>query len=109
MQHFTREEAQAKLGQTVCTRVPGRRIPQGTKGRVLYACLEDEGYALGIQWMLTPPPLTFTVRQRFPFLGLTRQPVIDWVRKDQYGRYLDEIAPSDRCRGSTQHVGKHQK
>jgi hypothetical protein len=92
MSHFTHEEAQAKLGQVVCTRVPGRRIPQGTTGRVLYARLEDEGYALGIQWMLTRPPLMFTVRPQFPGIALTRQPVVDWVRKDQW-RYLDEIAP----------------
>jgi len=93
MRHFTREEAQAKLDQIVCTRVSGRRIPQGTKGRVLYARLQGEGYALGIQWMLTPAPWTLTIRQRFPGIALTRQPVVDWVRKDQYGRYLDEIAP----------------
>jgi hypothetical protein len=92
MHHFTREEAQAKLEQIVCTRVHGRHIPQGTKGRVLYARLKGEGYALGIQWMLTPAPLTFTVRPRFPVLGLMRQPAIDWVRKDQW-RYLDEIMP----------------
>jgi hypothetical protein len=92
MQYFTQEEAQAKLGQLVCTRVHGRRIPQGTKGRVLYARWQGEGYALGIQWMLTPPPLTFTVCVRYPGLALTRQPVVDWVRKDQW-RYLDERAP----------------
>jgi hypothetical protein len=93
MRLFTHEEAEAKLGQLVCTRVPGRRIPHGTKGRVLYARLEGEGYALGVQWALTRAPLTFTIRERFPGIALTRQPVIDWVRKDQYGRYLDEIAP----------------
>jgi hypothetical protein len=93
MQHFTREEAQAKLGQVVCTRVSGRRIPHGTKGRVLYARLEGEGYALGVQWILTPAPLTFTVRPRFPGIALTRQPAVDWIRMDQYERYLDEIAP----------------
>jgi hypothetical protein len=49
MQHFTHEEAKAKLGQIVCTRVSGRRIPPGTKGRVPYARLPGEGYALGIQ------------------------------------------------------------
>jgi hypothetical protein len=91
MQHFTHEEAQSKLGQVVLTRVNGRRIPQGTKGQVLYARIQGEGYALGIQWNLTPTPLTFTVRPQFPFLALTRQPALDWVRKDQYGRCLDEI------------------
>jgi hypothetical protein len=35
-------------------------------------------------------PLTFTVLPRFPFLGLRRQPAVDWVRKDQYERYLTE-------------------
>jgi hypothetical protein len=92
-QLFTHEEAQAKLGQVVCTRVPGHRIPQGTKGQVVYARLEGEGYALGIQWDATPAPLTFTVLKRFPGIALTRQPVVDWVRKDQYGQYLDEIEP----------------
>jgi hypothetical protein len=92
MQHFTYEEAQTKFGQIVCTRVHGRRIPQGTKGRVLYARLQGEGYLLGVQWPLTPAPLTFTMRSRFPGIALTRQPVVDWVRKDQW-RYLDEIEP----------------
>jgi hypothetical protein len=41
--------------------------------------------------MLTLVPLTFTVRPRFPFLARTRQPIVEWVRKDQYGRCLDEI------------------
>jgi hypothetical protein len=91
MRHFTQEEAQAKLGQLVCTRVPGRRIPQGTKGRVLYARLESNGYALGIQWSLTPAPVTFTMRARFPEIALTRQPIINWIRKDQYERYLDDV------------------
>jgi hypothetical protein len=92
MSYFTHEEAQAKLGQVVYARVPGRRIPQGTKGQVIYARLEGEGYALGIQWMLTPPPLAFTMCVRFPGIALTRQPAVDWVRKDQW-HYLDEIAP----------------
>jgi hypothetical protein len=92
MRYFTHEEAQAKLGQVVWTRVAGRRIPQGTQGRVLYARWQGDGYALGIQWRLTPVPLTFTVRPRYPGLALTRQPIVDWVRKDQYGRYLDERA-----------------
>jgi hypothetical protein len=87
---FTQDEAQAKLGQTVWTRVPGRRIPQGTRGTVLYARLVDAGYELGIQWALTLAALTFTVLPRFPFLGLRRGPVVDWVRKDQYARYLVE-------------------
>jgi hypothetical protein len=91
MRLFTHVEAQAKLGQSVCTRVPGHRIPQGTKGQVVYARLDGEGYALGIQWDVTPALLTFTVCERFPGIALTRQPMIDWVRKDQYKRYLEEI------------------
>jgi hypothetical protein len=93
MRHFTREEAEAKLGQVVWTRVPGRHIPQGIQGRVLYARRQGNGYELGIQWSLAPAPLIFTVRLRSPFVGLTRQPTIDWVRKDQYGRYLNERVP----------------
>jgi hypothetical protein len=88
--YFSHDEAQAKLGRVVRTRVPGRRIPQGTRGTVRYARRAGEGYELGIQWALTPPPLTLTVLPRFPFLALRRQPAIDWVRKDQYERYLTE-------------------
>ena len=62
-------------------------------GQVLYARWQGEGYELGIQWTLMPAPWSFTMRPRFPFLRLTRHPVVDWVRKDQYGRYLDEIGP----------------
>jgi hypothetical protein len=72
MRDFTHEEAQAKLGQAVRTRVRGRRIPQGTHGRVLYARRRGEGYELGIQWTLTPAPWRFTMRPQFPFLGFTR-------------------------------------
>jgi hypothetical protein len=92
-QYFTHDEAQAKLGQLVWTRVTGRRIPQGTQGQVRYARAQGDGYELGIQWVLTPMPLTFVVRPRPPFLRLARQPTIAWVRKDQYRRYLVEIAP----------------
>jgi hypothetical protein len=43
LRYFTQEEAQAKLGQIVWTRVAGRRIPQGTQGRVLYARWQGQG------------------------------------------------------------------
>jgi hypothetical protein len=90
VRHFSYDDAQATLGGVVWTRVAGRRIPQGTRGTVLYARQAGEGYELGIQWALTPAPLTFTVLPRFPFLGLRRGPVVDWVRRDQYERYLTE-------------------
>jgi hypothetical protein len=57
---------------------------------VRYARWTGAGYKLGIQWALTPAPLTFTVLPRFPFLGLRQGLVVDWVRKDQYARYLTE-------------------
>ena len=101
MRYFSDEEAQARLGRVVWTRVAGRRIPQGTRGTVLYARQAGEGYELGIQWALTPAPLTWTVLPRFPFLGLRRQPRVDWVRKDQYERYLaeaDEVVEGDQTR-----------
>jgi hypothetical protein len=90
VRYFSYDEARAKLGRVVWTRVSGRRIPQGTRGTVLYARRAGDGYELGIQWALTPPPLTFTALPRFPFLGLQRQPAVAWVRKDQYQRYLAE-------------------
>jgi hypothetical protein len=93
MRYFTHDEAQAKLGQVVWTRVTGKGIPQGTQGQVRYARAHSDGYELGIQWVLIPMPLTFVVLPRPPFLGLARQPRIDWVRQDQYMRYLVEIAP----------------
>ena len=101
VRYFTHDEAQAMLGRVVWTRVPGRRIPQGTRGVVCYARLAGEGYELGIQWALTPAPLTFTILPRFPFLGLRRGPAIDWVRKDQYARYLTaaaEVGEGDETR-----------
>jgi hypothetical protein len=88
--YFSYDEAQATLGRVVRTRVAGRRIPQGTRGTVLYARRAGAGYELGIQWALTPPPLMLTPLPRFPFLGLRRQPAVDWVRQDQYARYLAE-------------------
>jgi hypothetical protein len=95
---FTHDEAQAKLGRIVRTRVPGRRIPQGTEGRVVYARRQGDSYALGIQWRLTPVPLVFTILPRPPFLGLRRTPAVDWVRKDQYERYLfEDLTGKDQC------------
>jgi hypothetical protein len=96
VRHFSYDEAQAKLGRVVWTRVPGRRIPQGTRGTVLYARRAGAGYELGIAWALTPAPLMLTVLPRFPFLGLRRQPFVAWVRKD--ARYLteaDEVVEGD--------------
>jgi hypothetical protein len=90
MRYFRHDEAQAMLGRVVQTRVQGHRIPKGTRGTVLYARQAGEGYELGIQWTLTPVPLTFAILPRFPFIGLQREPVVDWVRKDQYARYLTE-------------------
>jgi hypothetical protein len=104
MQLFTHEEAQTKLGQVVWTRVHGRRIPQGTQGRVLYARVEGDGYQLGIQWALSPAPLTFIVLPRAPFLGLARQPAVDWVRKDQYPRYLVEDTTHEAGEGALSEV-----
>jgi hypothetical protein len=88
--YFSYDEAQAALGRAVRTRVAGRRLPQGTRGMVLYARRAGAGYELGIQWALTPPPLAWTTLPRFPFLGLRRQPLVTWVRQDQYVRYLAE-------------------
>jgi hypothetical protein len=58
---------------------------------VCYARLVDAGYELGIQWALMPPPFTWTLLPRFPFLGLRHQPLVAWVRRDQYARYLVEV------------------
>ena len=94
--YFSYDDAQAKLGRVVWAR--GRRISQGTRGTVLYARWAGTGYELGIQWALTPPPLTWTALSRFPFLGLRRLPVVAWVRRDQYERYLaeaDEVVEGD--------------
>jgi hypothetical protein len=92
--YFSYDEARAKLGRVVWTRAAGRRIPQGTRGTVLYARRAGAGYELGIQWALTPAPLTLTALPRFPFLALRRQPAVAWVRQDQYRRYLlEECTP----------------
>ena len=92
--YFSSDDAQARLGRVVWTRVAGRRLSQGTRGTVLYARRAGEGYELGIQWALTPPPLVWTLLPRFPFLGLRRQPLVAWVCRDQYGRYLTEKPPA---------------
>ena len=102
-QHFSHDEAEAKLGQVVWTCLSRRRIAKGMRGTVLYARQARDGYELGIQWALTPALLTFTVLPRFPFIGLRRGPIADWVRKDQYARYLteaDEVAEGDRQEGT---------
>jgi hypothetical protein len=90
---FSQAEAQAKLGQVVWALVDGHRIRKGTCGRVLYARLQGHGYQLGVTWKVSPLPFGLTMLERPPFVVVGRTPALDWLRKDQYRRYLGESAP----------------
>jgi hypothetical protein len=93
VRYFTPDEAQAMLGKGVQTRVQGHRIPQGAQGQIVYARLVNGGYELGIQWQRPSPPWMFVAIPRPPFVVVSRQRPLDWVRKDQYEKYLAEVTP----------------
>ncbi len=105
-QYFTQAEAAAKVGRQIQTRVDFSGVPRGTTGRVVSADeagwakppfgKEEEVYDVAIQWELPRPEpsanLVISVGAE-PYLHIqTGKPLIDWFTKDEYERYLDELA-----------------
>jgi hypothetical protein len=110
-EHFSREEAEAKVGRKIRTRVAWSGVPQGTTGAVVRADSAGlskpsigevvETFDVGIQWDLPREPLQ--IRQGVigdePILMITGgRPLLDWFSKGEYEAYLDELdeEPIDR-------------
>jgi hypothetical protein len=106
-QYFTRAEAEAKVGQQIQTRVEFSSVPRGTTGQVISADEAgwakppfgeaEEAYDVAIQWDLPRPEpfadLVFPTGAE-PYIHIqTGKPLVDWSTKDEYERYLDEVAP----------------
>jgi hypothetical protein len=65
--HFTKEEAEEKIGERVESLVEFSGVPRGTTGRVVRADLAEKGYDLAIEWDL--PGRSFATVKR---------PLTDW-------------------------------
>lgn len=87
--HFTKEEAEAKVGKTIRTLREWAGVPTGTTGRVVEAdymgprkpASEDwqDTWDVVIEWNLPEPPLA------------RKRKIRDWFPKWEYERYLEEI------------------
>jgi hypothetical protein len=102
--YFTKEEAKAKVGRRIITRVPWSGVPEGTEGDVTRA--DESGYTkppfgeakkaynVAIQWDLPREPLQVATGQveDEPFLAISGgKPLVDWFSKDEYEQYLEEL------------------
>ena len=106
-QYFTQAEAEGKVGRRIQTRVDFSGVPRGTTGQVISADeagwakppfgKEEEVYDVAIQWDLPrPEPFADLVipAGTEPYIHIqTGKPLVDWFTKDEYERYLDEVAP----------------
>jgi hypothetical protein len=102
--YFTQEEAQAKVGRRIRTRVAWSGVPEGTTGAVIRADPIGrikppmgeamEVFDVAIQWDLPREPLQMGRGQveGEPVLVITGGgPSIDWFTKDEYEEYLEEL------------------
>ena len=78
--YFTREEAQALVGQRVRCRVRRAGGPKGTPGRVIDLREGPYGWFVAIQWEV--------VHRR------SGQPLRDWVDRYEYQKGVEELPPA---------------
>lgn len=91
--YFTREEAQAKMGERIRARVELAGVPIGTTGIVVRFDddVGDDGYDLGVLWELPqgPPPFAFGELEGHTHVVFrVGKPFIDWFSRDEYERFL---------------------
>lgn len=103
-EQFTREEAEARVGQRIRARVAFSGVPQGTVGLVaradrmgrslIHGGEPKEVYDVVIVWDLPARPATIQnvlVGDEVATLIQTGRPLEDWFTKGEYTRYLEEI------------------
>ena len=75
--YFSREAAQALIGQHIRSLVEFSGVPKGTTGKVIRAdkTAYEDSYNVGIEWDL-------------PY---RHKPLVDWFSRDEYYRFLEEI------------------
>lgn len=87
--NFKKEEAQAKVGKKIRTRIEFSGVPLGATGTVVRADAmgpsriqnkTEEVWDVVIEWDVPDRP--FEAHQR---------PLQDWFSRDEYERYLEEI------------------
>jgi hypothetical protein len=103
-EYFSREEAEAKVGRRIRTRVAWSGVPEGTTGAVVKADPAGtskplfeaavETFDVAIQWDLPREPLQ--IRQGLiegeGVLMITGgKPLVDWFTKSEYECYLEEL------------------
>lgn len=102
--HFTKPEAEAKVGRKVQTSVAWSGVPKGTTGQVVRADSAGrvklpfgesvEVYDVAIQWDLPAEPPTVmsssSAGERFTYIR-TGKPLMDSFTKSEYEKYLVEL------------------
>jgi putative SOS response-associated peptidase YedK len=90
--HCTTEEAAKKLGMLVQTTVPIFEVPPGTRGPVVPAAqTHADGYAVAMAWQLVPAWAQEYDHARDADTTPPSDPLINWLTKSAYGRYVIEI------------------
>lgn len=104
VKHFTKTEAEAKVGRKIRTSVAWSGVPKGTTGTVERADSVGlvrpsvgeafEGHNVGIRWDLQVEPQvspTLTASS-VPIVAIrSGKPLVDWFTKAEYEKYLVEL------------------
>jgi hypothetical protein len=77
--YFSKEAAEALIGQRVRSLVEYRGVRKGTTGKVVRIEPRSDGvtFRVGVEWDL-------------PYSG---KPPVDWFSRDEYYTYLEEVLP----------------
>jgi hypothetical protein len=89
--YFTQEEAEAKIGQRIRTKVTWASIPVGTHGTVVG--IDEMGKTKSAA---TVPIVIFDVVIRWDVTN-HQQTLTDWFTKEEYEQYLEEIGVHHEC------------
>jgi len=83
--YFTKEEAEAKIGQRIRTQVAWASIPAGTHGTVVG--IDEMGKT---KPAATVPIVIFSVVIKWDVTN-HQQTLTDWFTRQEYEQYLEEI------------------
>ncbi len=98
---FDKHTPMMKIGRRVRTLVSFSGVPKGTTGIVAAADVAASNkladgtridfYDLAIRWELPSKPPVFVQTDSCAFVR-TGRPLVDWFTKDEYDRFLVEVA-----------------
>ncbi len=103
-EHFTKVEAEGKVGKKIRTTVAWSGVPKETTGQVVRADAAGrvrpsggervEVYDVGIQWDLPTVPATIlhgsSAGEPFTLGGIGKL-LVDWFTKSEYEKYIIEL------------------